>query len=44
MNKAGIVEKNHLQNLLDENNHSNVQIPYHGGPPSKGVVRDQKPI
>jgi hypothetical protein len=31
VNKAKIVGKKHLQFFLDENNHSNVQIPYHEG-------------
>ncbi len=43
MNKVGIVGKNHLQNLLDENNHSNVQISYHEDHQVKGwyVTKNQ---
>ncbi len=42
--KIRIVGKNHLQNLLDENNHSNVQIPYHENHQVKGWYVNQKPI
>lgn len=43
VNKTRIVGKNHLQILLDENNHSNVQIPYHEDHQVKGwyVTKNQ---